>query len=97
VADPANSVGPDGTNDHSEWRWDEDILKSLAGLAQSVRPVGARLEHARARFAGYPERFVVALERVGRGERKWVDEPGVDFGHTVWFELSRGPARHTWS
>ena len=78
---------PMTANDHSEWRWDEDILKSLAGLAQSVRPVGDRLEQALARFAGYPERFVAAVKRVDGGERKWVDEPGVDSCHTVWFEL----------
>ena len=74
-------------NDHSEWRWDEDILKSLAGLAQSVRPVGDRLEHALARFAGYPDRFAAALNRADLGGRKWVDEPGIDSCHTVWFQL----------
>ena len=58
---------PMAANDHSEWRWDEDILKSLAGLAQSVRPVGDRLEQALARFAGYPERFVAAVKRDGDG------------------------------
>jgi len=78
---------PMAANDHSEWRWDEDILESLAGLAQSVRPVGDPLEQALARFAGYPERFVAAVKRVDGGERKWVDEPGVDSCHTVWFEL----------
>jgi hypothetical protein len=74
-------------NDHRDWRWDEDILKSLAGLAKSLRPVGDRLAQALSRFAGYPERFGAALDRVDRGERKWIDAPRIDSCHTVWFEL----------
>ena len=28
-----------------------------------------------------------ALARADRGEKKWVDEPGIDSCHMVWFEL----------
>ncbi len=78
---------PMAANDHREWRWDEAILNNLAGLSQGVRPVGDQLESALARCAGYQDRFATALKRVDLGERKWVDEPGIDSCHTVWFEL----------
>ena len=29
----------------------------------------------------------MALERVDKGERSWVDRPRADSFHTVWFEL----------
>jgi len=74
-------------NDHRDWRWDSDILKSLAGLGRRLRPIGDELSQALSRFAGYPERFSAALDRVDRGERKWVDEPKIDSCHTVWFQL----------
>ena len=78
---------PMAANDHSEWRWDENVLKSLAGLSRSLRPVGDQLAQALARFAGYPERFGAALDRVDKGQRYWVDQPRIDSCHTVWFEL----------
>ncbi|HET6653544.1 MAG TPA: transcriptional regulator [Nocardioides sp.] len=75
------------TNDHSDWAWDERVLKTLAGLARRLEPLGAELSGALARFAGYSERFSAALARVDRGERRWVDAPRIDSCHTVWFEL----------
>jgi hypothetical protein len=78
---------PMAANDHRDWRWDSDILKSLAGLGRRLRPIGDELSQALSRFAGYPERFSAALDRVDRGERKWVDEPKIDSCHTVWFQL----------
>jgi hypothetical protein len=74
-------------NDHSDWRWDEQVLGSLAGLSRRLRPVEERLTGSLARFGGYTDRFAAALARVDRGERKWVDEPRIDSCHTVWFEL----------
>jgi hypothetical protein len=78
---------PMAANDHGDWPWDERVLHSLAGLSRSLGPVGDRLSGALDRFGGYPERFAAALERVDHGERRWVDEPGVDSCHTVWFQL----------
>ncbi len=78
---------PMAINDHTDWRWDEDILKSLAGLSRKLRPIGDQLADALTRFAGYPDRLDAALERVDKGERKYVDEPRIDSFHTVWFEL----------
>lgn len=78
---------PMATNDHTDWRWDEDILKSLAGLSRKLRPIGDQLTEALARFTGYPDRLDGALTRIDKGERKYVDEPRIDSFHTVWFEL----------
>jgi len=75
------------SNDHSDWAWDEDVLKGLAHLLRNLRPIGDQLANALSRFAFYPDRFSAALDRVDRGERKWVDEPKIDSCHTVWFEL----------
>jgi hypothetical protein len=74
-------------NDHSDWTWDEDVVKGLHHLSRRLRPVGEELAQALSRFGSYPERFVSALRRVDRGERGWVDGTGVDSCHTVWFEM----------
>ena len=78
---------PLAVNDHSDWRWDENVLKSLAGLSRSMRPIGDQLADDLSRFGGYPDRFGAALERVDRGQRNWVDGSRIDSCHTVWFEL----------
>ena len=39
------------------------------------------------RFGGYGDRFAAALAQVDRGQRRYVDEPGLDSAHTVWFQL----------
>ena len=78
---------PLAVNDHSDWRWDENVLKSLAGLSRSMRPIGDQLADDLSRFGGYPDRFRAALERVDRGQRNWVDGSRIDSCHTVWFEL----------
>lgn len=78
---------PMASNDHTDWSWDERVLADLAGLSRRLQPVGAELAAALTRFGGYPERLAAALQRVDQGERRWVDEPGIDSCHTVWFEL----------
>ncbi len=74
-------------NDHTDRAWDEDVLRSLRSLGRRLRPIADGLSEALRRFRFYPERFAAALERVDRGERKWVDEPRIDSCHTVWFEF----------
>ena len=39
------------------------------------------------RFDGYAVRYQAALGRVDRGERRWVDDVGIDSCHTVWMQL----------
>lgn len=74
-------------NDHSDWRWDERVLDTLAGLQRRVRPVTDRASAVLERFEGYPERLAAALEQVDRGRRDHVDGVGIDSCHVVWFEL----------
>lgn len=74
-------------NDHSDWRWDDRVLAGLASLLRQVRPICDRLAAALTRLDGYVDRFAAALDRADRGERAWVDQPGTDSCHAVWFEL----------
>jgi hypothetical protein len=78
---------PMASNDHSDWRWDERVLDTLAGLARRLRPIEEQVAAALTRFEGYADRFDAALARVNRGQGKWVDEPRIDSCHTVCFEL----------
>src|ERR1700712_256661 len=41
---------PMAGNDHADWRWDEDILKSLAWLSRKLRPIGDSLADGLTRF-----------------------------------------------
>ncbi len=74
-------------NDHSDWAWDEQVLRALAAVARDLAPVEADLAGALDRFAGYCARLRAALARVDQGQRRWVDEPGIESFHMVWFEL----------
>ena len=78
---------PLAANDHSDAFWDKQVLDDLHVLARGLRPVGEHLTATLERFAGYPERYAVALDRVDRGERFWVAQPKIDSCHTVWMEL----------
>ena len=78
---------PMTANDHCDWKWDERVLESLAGLSRRVRPIEERLTAELTRFGGYTDRRDAALARAERGERRWVDDPRIDSCHTVWFEL----------
>jgi hypothetical protein len=78
---------PMASNDHSDWRWDEHVLKELASLLRELRPVCGQLVEALARFDGYTDRFAAALDRADHGQWAWVDQPGMDSYHRIWFEL----------
>jgi hypothetical protein len=78
---------PLAANDHADQGWDERVVSDLRGLGARLRPVGEQLAATLERFAGYPERYGAALDRVGRGERAWVAQPTIDSCHTVWMEL----------
>ncbi len=78
---------PMAANDHSDWRWDDRVLADLASLLGQVRPICDRLAEALTRLDGYVDRFAAALDRADRGERAWLDQPGMDSCHAVWFEL----------
>lgn len=74
-------------NDHTDWRWDERVLGTLASVGTTLTALGAELADRLGRFDGYADRYTSALGRVDRGERRWVDAPEVDSCHTVWVQL----------
>jgi len=78
---------PLAANDHDDWRWDERVIKELASLRRRLQPVCERLSGTLTRFDGYPDRFSAALDRVDQGQTAWVDQPGIDSCHLIWFEL----------
>jgi hypothetical protein len=61
--------------------------RTLANLSIALRGLEARLVAVLQRFGGYGDRFAAALAQVDRGQRRYVDEPGLDSAHTVWFQL----------
>ena len=78
---------PLAANDHDDWRWDERVMRELASLHRRLQPVCDRLTGTLSRFDGYSDRFAAALDRVDQGQTAWVDQPGIDSCHLIWFEL----------
>jgi hypothetical protein len=78
---------PLAANDHTDWRWDERILKTLASLGTALDRACAPLVQALPRFDGHVDRYRAALARVDRGERAWVDAPDRASCHIVWIQL----------
>ena len=78
---------PMAANDHTDWAWDEQVLRTLADLSVALRGGEERLVTVLPRFGGYADRFATALAQVDRGQRRYVDEPGLDSTHTAWFQL----------
>lgn len=78
---------PLAVNDHTDARWDDRVLDELGSLLRAVVPLTEHLTAVLPRCDRYPDRLALALTRAERGERSWVDRPGVDSFHTVWFEL----------
>lgn len=74
-------------NDHQDAAWDGRVLDELEGLGAALGPLITRLAHVLPRFAGYDERFAVALRRARAGDTRWVSGTDVDSCHRVWFEL----------
>lgn len=74
-------------NEHDDWRWDERVLDELGRLGRRLQPFCTRLTTTLRRFDGYGDRFASSLARVEGGDPSWVDQPGIDSCHAVWFEL----------
>ncbi len=74
-------------NDHSDLRWDGQVLDELAALSRGLVPLVERLAAVLPRFGGYDLRFERAVQRARAGERDWVEGSDVDSCHRVWFEL----------
>jgi hypothetical protein len=77
---------PLALNDHTDWRWDERVLRTLRTLNQQLDQLCAPLARSLPRFDGYAARFSAALAHVDAGDRRWVDAPDVDSCHTVWIQ-----------
>jgi hypothetical protein len=78
---------PMAANDHTDWRWDERVLRALATLGRDLAAVTDPPARCLQRLDGYSARYLAALARVDTGERRWVDSPEVDSCHTVWIQL----------
>lgn len=74
-------------NDHTDFRWDDHVMDTLESLGRQVAALCVELDRVLSRFHGYAQRYVAAMTRVNRGERRWVDGVGIDSCHAVWFEL----------
>ncbi len=83
---------PMAANDHSDWRWDEQVVSSLARLSQQVQPIGERLADCLGRFAGYrtgwPPRSPESTRGSGSGSTNPGSTPctrrGSSFTKTCW-------------
>jgi hypothetical protein len=74
-------------NRHDDPVWDAGVVARLAGIdAEAQAPLGD-LEAVLDRFGWHRPRLSTALARVRSGEGDWVDRPGIDSYHTVWFQL----------
>jgi hypothetical protein len=82
-------VAGDGlaANDHTDWGWDERVLRDVAALGRSFGALADHLAARLQRFAGYSGRYAGALARVDAGDRRWMDAPEVDSCHTIWIQL----------
>lgn len=74
-------------NDHTDWRWDERVVRTLEVLKREMVTVTDTLSGCLQRFDGYSARYSSALAKVDAGQRRWVDSPDIDSCHTVWIQL----------
>jgi len=74
-------------NDHTDWPWDEAVLRTLTSLGAGLDRALAPLVAALPRFDRHVPRYRAALARVDRGERAWVDAPDRASAHLVWIQL----------
>jgi hypothetical protein len=78
---------PMAFNDHTDWRWDERVLRALASVEDSFRRLCHPLSEGLARFDGYADRYSSARRKVETGQRAWVDGPDRDSCHMVWMQF----------
>lgn len=80
-------LDPLAANDHTDWRWDERVLRTLSALGASLRRLCDELTAALARFDGYADRYAAALSKVDTGRHAWVDAPDRDSLHLLWIQF----------
>lgn len=74
-------------NDHTDWRWDDRVLKTLASLGGSFRRLCGPLSQCLARFDGYAGLYSAALGKAETGLHSWIDAPDRDSCHLVWIQF----------
>lgn len=80
-------LDPMAFNDHTDWPWDERILRTLNNVGESFAELCGRLAECLARFDGYADRYSSALRRVDLGQRIWVDGHDRDSCHILWIQF----------
>ncbi|WP_448639865.1 hypothetical protein [Geodermatophilus sp. URMC 63] len=80
-------LDPLAANDHTDWRWDERVLRTLASAGADLTGLCAELSGRLTRFGGYAGLYAAALRRVDAGERGWVDGHDRDSLHLVWIQF----------
>jgi hypothetical protein len=80
-------LDPMAFNDHTDWRWDERVLRALRSAGVEFAALCAELSGRLARFGGYAGLYAAALRRVDAGERGWVDGHDRDSLHLVWIQF----------
>ncbi len=78
---------PMAFNDHTDWRWDERVLRALVSVGAVFRELCDLLSGCLARFDGYADRYAAALARAEAGQRGWVDGHDRDSCHVVWIQF----------
>jgi hypothetical protein len=78
---------PLAANDHTDFRWDDRVIESLASIGRRMRPVCDDLSAVLGRFDGYADRYATAITHVQAGRTRWVDDIEVDSCHRVWIQL----------
>jgi len=80
-------LDPMAANDHSDFAWDQRVLRSLTTIGGELRLVAGPVASLLRRFEGYADRYAAALLRVEHGQARWLDAPDLDSVHTVWMQL----------
>lgn len=78
---------PLARNDHTDWRWDERVLRALTSIEASFSALCGRLAGCLTRFDGYADAYSAALAKARAGHRDWVDGPDRDSCHLVWIQF----------
>ncbi|MEU5881436.1 transcriptional regulator [Spirillospora sp. NPDC047279] len=80
-------LDPMAFNDHTDWNWDERVLRTLTRVGTAFTDLCERLAGRLARFDGYADRYAAALGRVDKGQRAWVDGHDRDSCHILWIQF----------
>ena len=81
------AADPMAFNDHSDRRWDNQVLRELADLEKAFSRLCGQLAAGLRRFSAYAGCFSAALTRAQAGERAWVDASDRDSVHLVWIQF----------